>query len=300
MALKIFITGGTGFVGSHLAQSFLQDGHTVDLLVRESSDISCINRIKDNCGTYRYIDYQTIADALKITKPDVVIHCASCIVASHQPTDIAELIDSNIKFPSMLLEAMSNTGIVNFINTGTCWQHYQNADYNPVNLYAATKQSFEQILEYYLQIKKVKSITLKLFDTYGPEDTRNKLIPFLIEKIRSGGEVDLSPGDQEVSFVHIDDIISAYKLSIKELVSLSNGESKEYGIGSSKVYKLKELIMLIEERIPSTHKKHKINIGARKYREREVMTTWKDYHPPHGWYEENNIIDHIISSIKSK
>ena len=67
---------------------------------------------------------------------------------------------------------MKEVGVKILVNTGTSWQHYENKDYSPVNLYAATKQSFEAILQYYVEVASLKAITLKLFETYGLDDPR--------------------------------------------------------------------------------------------------------------------------------
>lgn len=116
--------------------------------------------------------------------PDIVIHIASLTSVTHDYSTIENLLRSNIEFPTKLLEAMEVAGVKKFINTGTTWQNYNSADYEPVNLYAATKQAFEDILKYYIFAKGFSSITLRLFDTYGPNDTRKNLYHYLIDWLR--------------------------------------------------------------------------------------------------------------------
>ena len=85
-------------------------------------------------------------------------------------------------FGAHILEAMALTSVSYFINTGTYWQHYGGSStYSPSCFYAATKQSFQDILKYYTDSKLIKSITLKLFDTYGPNDSRAKIFTILSE-----------------------------------------------------------------------------------------------------------------------
>ena len=69
-------------------------------------------------------------------------------------------MSSNITFGTQLVEAMVANGCYQFVNTGTSWQHYENDEYNPVNLYAATKQAFEDILRYYVETSALRVITL--------------------------------------------------------------------------------------------------------------------------------------------
>jgi nucleoside-diphosphate-sugar epimerase len=62
---------------------------------------------------------------------------------------------------------MQAAGIRRLVNAGTTWQHYLGQVYDPVNLYAATKQAFEAILKFYTSTRDFQAITLELTDTYG-------------------------------------------------------------------------------------------------------------------------------------
>ena len=293
--MKILLTGGTGFVGSNLAKSLTDDGHDVILLVRRSSDLKVVSDYLDRITTKIYDgSYSSIERALD-GDVELVIHCASLFLSDHNEDDVEGLVDSNIKFPSMLLEAMAKKGVTNFINTGTSWQHYNNENYNPVNLYAATKQAFDDIVRYYLEVKRIKCVTLKLFDTYGPNDHRGKLVSFLLGKLKSGGELDLSPGEQEISLVHISDLVFSYELAIQEVKKLNLGEIKSYGVRSCKTHKLRSLIE--EVLIRSNNKSLTVNFGGRKYRKREVMKLWKSYDALPGWSEDNDVITYITSEL---
>ena len=171
--MKVLITGATGYIGSQLAKRLHAKGHEVSLIVRPNSDLAVLDTVLPSASLHYYDgSYQSLFAALSTSQPDVVFHIASLFLAQHKPEDVARLVESNLNFPTQLLEAMSQLGMTQFINTGTSWQHYQNEGYNPVNLYAASKQAFEAMLAYYVEAKNFKSITLKLFDTYGPGDNR--------------------------------------------------------------------------------------------------------------------------------
>jgi nucleoside-diphosphate-sugar epimerase len=78
-----------------------------------------------------------------------VIHLAALVQSQkHSSQDIDRLLDTNIKFATKVLEISVSANVQWFINTGTFWQNFQNAEYSPVNLYAATKQAFEIIAKY--------------------------------------------------------------------------------------------------------------------------------------------------------
>jgi nucleoside-diphosphate-sugar epimerase len=266
---NIVITGATGFVGSNLTKYFLNLNYEVNLIVRPNSDLSNLNMTYSSLNLFRYDnDINGLISFFKVTKPKCIIHLASNFIAEHNFLQIDNLISSNITFGLHLLEAMKEASVKTLINTGTSWQHFKDEEYNPVNLYAATKQSFESLIEYYVQAEDFKVITLKLFDTYGENDSRLKLINLLNQFAKDGTELKLSPGDQMINLVHISDICNAFNVAIKLIESQTNRSHQKYFIKHPISYTLKEVISIFEEVLQK-----KINIiwGGKSYRKREVM-----------------------------
>ena len=219
---RALITGVTGFIGSNLANRLIAEGWYVGAIVRPESNISQIKFMLNKIKIYQYdgtiLSLQT---AINDFLPDVVFHLASLASLNQSEEDIGTLLDANIIFGAKLLEAMRKEGVTNFINTGTVWQHYEGKQYSPVNLYAATKQAFEVILQYYVEAHKLKAITLTLSDTYGPKDPRDKLINLLLDGAKNRSVLEMTPGHQLISLTHITDVISAY-LSASELLISSD------------------------------------------------------------------------------
>jgi nucleoside-diphosphate-sugar epimerase len=104
------------------------------------------------------------------------------------------------------------------VNTGTFCQDYQDADHGLVNLYAATKQAFEDVLQYYVEAKRLSVITPNLFDTSGFGGTRKKPIPLRRRLAEEGGSLAISPGDPLLDLVHVDDVVRAFELDRKRLL----------------------------------------------------------------------------------
>ena len=80
-------------------------------------------------------------------RPAVTYHIAGYYLSDHKPEDVDRLIDSNIRFGTVLLEALAHAGGGNVVNLGSYTQNYDSTDYRPLNLYAATKQAFADVLE---------------------------------------------------------------------------------------------------------------------------------------------------------
>lgn len=268
--MKILITGATGFIGSHLVKQLLQDNHTLfcTLLKGETNPFG-----EDKVESIIFSDHSLDENVSFVKRNNVegVIHLASFVQSGeHKPSDVEALIDTNIKFSTTLLEVAAIAKVKWFLNTGTFWQHYKNEDYSPVNLYAATKQAFENIAKYYYETNNIMFCTLRLFDTYGKNDTRNKIFN-LWNKISKTREVlDMSPGEQIMDFSYIDDIVDAYVLLTDYLhnksTKVKNGDV--FYLQSSERYSLKELSKIFEE---VTSLKLNINWGGRPYKDREVM-----------------------------
>ncbi|HEK6320781.1 TPA: NAD(P)-dependent oxidoreductase [Yersinia enterocolitica] len=265
--MRILITGASGYIGSNLACYLNSNGFEVFGLIR--SEVVDENKIKLLSGVkLEILDEKNLCSLVENINPDIVIHIASLTSVTHDYSTIENLLRSNIEFPTKLLEAMEVAGVKKFINTGTTWQNYNSADYDPVNLYAATKQAFEDILKYYIFAKGFSSITLRLFDTYGPNDTRKKLIPLLDRLAETKESLDMSEGNQEIELVHINDICSAYKTAILKLQDGQPGYANVYSVDTGSRMSLKKLVKLYEKVNDVTLN---INWGARPPREREIM-----------------------------
>ena len=267
-----FVTGASGFVGSHLARRLVREGWQVHILIRLGSKVP--SAVEFSQMTKHIHDGTTacMISCLEDAKPEVVFHLASLFVSEHSNQDIDALIQSNVLFGAQLLEAMHANNIKSIVNTGTSWQHFNNEAYYPVCLYAATKQAFEALMLYYTRATCLKAITLKLFDTYGPDDPRPKLFNLLSKASSSGEQLNMSEGKQMIDIVHIDDVVDAYLIAAQRLINGIVIEHECYAISSGKPLCLRDLVQRYSE---ITKKIVNVKWGTRPYRLNEVMNTWK-------------------------
>lgn len=293
--MKIFLTGATGFIGSQLAKRLILEGHDLAIAVRQDSKLEVLQNLLPQIQVHVYDgSYASIFAALKTAKSELVCHISSLFLAQHKQEDIPRLIESNINFPVQLLEAMNQLGINQLINTGTSWQHFNNETYNPVNLYAATKQAFESLLAFYVEAQGLKAITLKLFDTYGPGDARPKLFSQLRKAADSGETLHMSLGEQLLDLVHIDDVLAAYLLAIKRLSKVKNSES--YAVSSLNKISLRELVKLYIEIV---NRNVNVEWGSKPYRPREVFLPWSNFTLIPGWVAKVSLQEGIIKIDKN-
>jgi nucleoside-diphosphate-sugar epimerase len=275
------VTGATGFVGSHLVKCLLTENWYVHIIIRPTSSLQQLQSVQDNLTIHTHDG--TIHSMINIVgtiQPSVVFHLASLFIAEHQSEDITNLIDSNIRFGNYLVEAMITHQVEYLVNTGTSWQHYQNQDYSPVCLYAATKQAFEAILQYYIEANALNVITLKLFDTYGSDDPRPKLLYLLNQIAKAQQSLPMSLGEQLIDLVHINDIVNAFVIAAERLLAGNVSRHEKYAVSSGEPLTLKELVRCYERIM-----QHNLPIvwGGRKYRKREVMMPWDKGQWIAGW-----------------
>lgn len=261
--MKIVITGGTGYIGRHVAD-WLSKEHEVYAIVRESSDVSFLK----NCTVGIVIfKEETIYDKLKNIQPEILIHLSGVFYSQHTRENIKNLLESNFVFSGIVIDAAVKAGCRQIINTGSYWQSYEGEEYNPVNLYAATKQAIEDVIQYYVRGEKCKAITLQIFDTYGPDDTRNKILN-KIKKLEDGEKFQMSPGEQKQYYCHIDDVVRGYERAVHLLCSMESNKYAKYVLRDKKPVCLKSVVELYLD----IHKKQvDIVWGGLPYRDREIM-----------------------------
>jgi nucleoside-diphosphate-sugar epimerase len=278
--MRILLTGATGFIGSYLAR-YLSQRHEVAAILQPEAKKE---RLKSILPANAQLNWngraKNLPGLIEKFHPEVVIHLAGHIAYSHGLEDIDRLIDGNIRFGALVLDAVSAAGCQQFIHTGSVWQHDGNEAYSPLNLYAATKQAFADMLTHYVKNQGVRAITLELADTYGPDDKRPKMLSALQKAAIEDGIMPMSPGDQFIDMVHVRDVAAAYEQAIVLLSGLSDHQQRTYAVRSGQPLRLKEFVALYNEVAP---RPVQVEWGARPYRARETMQPWTQGEVLPGW-----------------
>lgn len=291
--MNILVTGATGFIGTNLTRG-LRKQHNLFILGQFEGDPEKL----ELPGIIMTDDIQKLADYIKENQIEGIIHLASLYLTVHTPEQVKDLVSSNVYFGTAVLEAASLAGCVKwFLNTGSIWQNYntKGTEYNPVNLYAATKQAFIDMAKYYSDVFGIKFCTLKLCDTYGPNDTRKKLFKLFKDYSESGEVLKMSPGEQKIDLIYITDIIAGFT-RLAELLASDTELDNEYVLTSGRHIPLKELAQLFCD---VSGRKLNIEWGGRPYRDREVMVPWKGIPVP-GWKAQIKVEEGIILFLNNK
>ncbi len=280
---RVLITGITGYIGSHLARQLLTDCEVYGL-VREPLHTEYILEFQDRLHLETTDgDYTSIEAAMRKIQPDIVYHLATYYTGGHGPEATPALIASNITFSAYLLEAMSTCGCSALVYASTIMAHYRGEAYCPLNLYAATKQAFSDLLAYYTDAGLVKAVTLVLSDTYGPGDRRPKILNLVAKAARTGEWLALSDGEQDFDTVYIDDVTAAFAQAGEQLVCNRDWKNETFQVCASAPLTLRQTV---EKMIKINGLMLHATWGKRPQPEREIRRAVRRYPQLPGWDQQ--------------
>ena len=250
MNRKILVTGGNGFIGSHLVRKLLAQGDNPILLIRNSSDMWRLNDIINQVSTFN-ADKKTLNEVFKSENLSGVINLVTYYKKQNSFEDIAKMVESNIKFPSQILQLCKENSVPLFITAGSYFQYEVNSSLStperaiPRDFYAATKSAFSKIMDYYSSSPSLKVMELILFTPYGEMDHEEKLIPYLIRNTLTGKSVNLTGGFQKLNLVYVEDVASAFVNALDS--HIEENKCVRLNIANSRSYSIRDIITVMEE-----------------------------------------------------
>lgn len=257
MKQSLLLTGGTGFLGSHLLRRLIRDGHSVVLAKRSFSDTW---RIRDLEG--RYAAYDLDRDPLDRIFAEhrigTILHSATNYGRREIPP--TEIVDSNLILPLHLLQLGEKHGTRAFINTDTLLD-------KRVSHYSLSKKQFLDWLKLYSD--RLLCVNVALTHFYGPHDDGSKFVTQMIRDLLvARPSIPLTPGRQKRDMLHVDDVVSAFVRLIDH--SASQGPSfHAYDVGSGESRELREIVQTLQTL--SGNSTTKLDFGALDYRPNEAM-----------------------------
>lgn len=223
--MKIIVTGGAGFIGSHVQKLLLDKGHQVTIIDNLSHGSQ---EAIDPRSTFIKADLQDqkrLEEVLPGT--DAVIHMASLIEVGESVKRPVEFVENNILGTAKLLEAMRKTGVKKIIfSSSVCI--YGKPKKLPIteddplgeqeNTYGVTKVTMEQLCLLYHNLHNFDITILRYFNPYGPGELHNPethAIPNFIKAVLEKKPLPLFwKGSQVRDFIYIDDLVTAHVLPL--------------------------------------------------------------------------------------
>lgn len=267
--MKVFITGASGFIGSHVTRALIDAGHTVMALVTPGDNLW---RIKDTLPHFEILqgslqDTSHIQNHLRSWKPETCIHLAWYAEPGIYLNSKENL--NSLQGSLNLLQVLSECGCKQFVGAGTCAEYKMKSDMlvetdktEPETLYAASKLSFQMIGEQISAQSDMLFAWGRIFYPYGPQEDARRLIPSAILKLIKNEVFSASPGEQMRDYLHVTDVANAFlALAEKQAAGIFN-------ICPAKPIAVKSLLNMIGELMGKTNL---LAHGALPYREWEPM-----------------------------
>ena len=267
--MKVFITGASGFIGSHVTRALIDAGHTVIALVAPGDNLW---RIKDTLPHFEILqgrlqDTSHIKKHLRTWKPETCIHLAWYAEPGAYLNSMENLV--SLLGSLNLLQVLSECGCKQFVGAGTCAEYKMKSEMlvetdktEPETLYAASKLSFQMIGE---QISVQSGMLFawgRIFYPYGPQEDARRLIPSAILKLLKNEVFLASPGEQMRDYLHVADVANAF------LALVEKQATGIFNICPAKPIAVKGLLNMIGELMGKTDL---LAHGALPYREWEPM-----------------------------
>jgi UDP-glucose 4-epimerase len=296
----VLLTGATGFLGSHLLESLLEKGHKVVVLKRSTSSIWRIEHLMTQVKCYN-LEKISLNEIFSDNKIEIIIHMATLYKKFENPADVAEMVSSNIGFPSELLVEAVNAGVKGFINTGTFFEYdcskqpvNESADVKAFNFYAKTKLAFEAILRTYSQQLCINNF--KLFSPFGEKDN-SKLVPLIIKSALNEEHLTLSAGLQKLDFIYAKDIANAYMSAIDRIVEqFYQPEFEVFNLGSGVPLSVRDLVSIVEESLG-----YRIDVEWGRASEKDIAVAYADINKAKrvlNWVPKNGVKKGILRTIE--
>lgn len=272
-AKKVLLTGGTGFLGSHLAHFLKARGYELTIIKRKTSHLDRIEELREHIELVNKEDF-------KGGQFDLFIHTASSYGRNGESVD--DLTKANIDFPMELLSILERKDL-HFINIGTSLP-------KNVNEYARTKYEFIKKARQAYPGLRLSNLIAEQF--YGPHD--GTFLSFIINEIKKKvAHLPLTDGEQERDFVFYEDVINAIGALIDSPVE------GDFPIGTGETLKIKEIVKLIAKELGNTTTQ--LDFGKLEYREKEVMKSVADTRKLEalGWSAKYNFTQGLSKTLEN-
>ena len=283
--MRIIVTGGAGFIGSHLTEQLLAEGHQVTILDNldpfydpeiKKKNISAV--IDHPNFTWIQEDIRDLHSADHVPSPvHAIIHIAARAGVRPSIADPIGYYDTNVKGTLHLLEFAKTCNIEQFvfassssvygINPQVPWKE-DTEDLQPISPYAATKLSCEGLGHVYSKLYGIRFIALRFFTVYGPRQRPDLAIHKFAKKILAEEPIPFfGDGSTRRDYTYIEDILSG----IRAAITYKDTPFEILNLGNDRTISLAEMVATIEDALGK-----KAIIDQQPEQPGDVPQTWAD------------------------
>lgn len=257
--MKVFVTGGAGYIGSACVEELLNAGHEVAVY----DDLSEGHRSAVDSRA-RFIHARpgepgNIASAVASTRPEAILHFAAYALVGESMTNPGKYFRNNVCNALQLADAAVECGVKKFVFSSTCATYgppdrvpmTEDLPQRPINPYGESKLMFEKILQWYRQIHKLEFIAFRYFNAAGASERLGEhhriethLIPNILKVALGqathceiyGTDYPTPDGTCIRDYIHIQDLAQAH------ILGLAPGKTGFYNLGNGDGYSVRQVI----------------------------------------------------------
>jgi len=273
--MKVFVTGGAGYIGSVCTEELLNAGHSVTVYdnLSEGHRSAVDKRAKFVLG--RPEEDGHIRNAVAAARPDAILHFAANALVGESMTNPGKYFHNNVGNGLKLLDAALAAGVKKFVFSSTCATYgppdrvpmTEDLPQRPINPYGESKLMFEKMLRWYHQIHGLEFVAFRYFNAAGASEnfgehhrTETHLIPNVLKVALGqasqceiyGTDYPTPDGTCIRDYIHIVDLAQAHMLA------LAPGKQGFYNLGNGDGYSVRQVIEMCErvtgKKIPAVEK----------------------------------------------
>lgn len=259
--MKIAILGALGFLGRNLANSLAMQGHEVTGYVLHAPAVPPKGF---SCAPINSLPKRNLSTSARY---DVVINLAARRSTKNNPLTDSKVREFTLDIPKEFILRASDRGTL-ILNASTYIQNFEGQDGKTVDSYGAAKQLISQFLAQESESHGFRTLDLYLFTIYGHGDRETHLVPSLISAAKKGKGISLSPGNQLMNLIYIDDVVRNFT---RLLTTPDEFSYRRHFMWSEEYISVRHLVETIE-RVAGT----KIDClwGERAYAGHEMFEPW--------------------------
>ncbi|HSY74973.1 MAG TPA: NAD-dependent epimerase/dehydratase family protein [Dongiaceae bacterium] len=270
--MKIFVTGGTGFIGGHFLKKAIAAGHDVRALRRPGSKTRIplpqeLTWLEGNLND----DWSR-----ELSQCAALVHLAAAGV-NPQKANREELFDLNVRQSAHLWQQAAKAGVKRFVICGTCFEYGRSgeryefipvdAPLEPTHPYAESKVAATQTALKFAEEQKVELLVLRPFHVFGEGEEESRLWPSLRKAALAGEDFPMTAGEQVRDFVPVEKVAETFATALAR-TDLRAGEPRIENVGTGEPQTLRAFA---EFWWRQWNAKGKLKIGDVPYRVNEVM-----------------------------
>ena len=302
MAKSVLVTGGAGFIGSHIADALLDLGHTVHVMDNLSTGRS--ENVPEAASFFELdIRSDSAADLVATQQYDCMVHHAAQMNVRRSVEDPQFDADVNIGGLLNLMEAGIKNGLETVIFASTGGAIYGEPEFvpqttnhplRPMSPYGITKLASEKYLSFYQQQHRVRTVSLRYGNVYGPRQNAHGeagVVAIFAGQMLNGGQpVIYGDGTQTRDYVYVDDVVRA------NMAALQSGESGVFNVGTATETSVNELFEVLASATKS-HTQRKYAPARPGEQDRSVLGC-EETNLHIGWKPEVDLTEGIVRTVE--